>query len=221
MVTSVSGTSSAATSAAASGAQSLAQNYDTFLKLLTTQLAHQDPLNPMDSDKFTSQLVAFSGVEQQIATNKGMEKLVSMLSAGQSASAVTYIGKTVQLDGDTVPLQDGSAQWRYTLPREATGVTLTVKNSIGQVVYTAEGPGAKGENTVTWDGRDANGNFLSPGNYTLSIDAKDKTGTKVGATTTITGIVSSVEYADGTNYLVVDGRRVPIDEIVKVSATAN
>ena len=221
MVTSVSGTGSTANSAAASGAQSLAQNYDTFLKLLTTQLQHQDPLNPMDSDKFTSQLVAFSGVEQQIATNKSMEKLVSMLGANQSAAAVTFIGKTVQLDGDTVPLQDGTAQWRYTLPSDAATVTLTVKNSIGQVVHTADGTGKKGENTVTWDGRDANGNFLTAGNYTLSIDAKDTSGAKVNATTTITGVVSSVEYADGTNYLVVDGRRIPIDEITKVSSTAD
>jgi flagellar basal-body rod modification protein FlgD len=221
MVTSVSGTGSTANSAAASGAQSLAQNYDTFLKLLTTQLQHQDPLNPMDSDKFTSQLVAFSGVEQQIATNKSMEKLVSMLGANQSAAAVTFIGKTVQLDGDTVPLQDGAAQWRYSLPSDAASVTLTVKNSIGQVVHTADGTGKKGENTVTWDGRDANGNFLTAGNYTLSIDAKDKSGAKVNATTTITGVVSSVEYADGTNYLVVDGRRIPIDEITKVSSTAD
>lgn len=221
MVTSVGGTTSTATSGAASGAQSLAQNYDTFLKLLTTQLQHQDPLNPMDSDKFTSQLVAFSGVEQQIATNKSMEKLVSMLGASQSASAVAFIGKTVQLDGDTVPLQDGSAQWRYTLPADAETVTLSVKNSIGQVVYTTDGPGKKGENSVTWDGRDANGNFLATGNYTLSIDAKDKTGNPVTATTTITGVVSSVEYVDGTNYLVVDGRRIPIDEITKVSATSN
>lgn len=221
MVTSVSGTGSTANSAAASGAQSLAQNYDTFLKLLTTQLQHQDPLNPMDSDKFTSQLVAFSGVEQQIATNKSMEKLVSMLGANQSAAAVTFIGKTVQLDGDTVPLQDGTAQWRYSLPSDAASVTLTVKNSIGQVVHTADGTGKKGENTVTWDGRDANGNFLTAGNYTLSIDAKDKSGAKVNATTTITGVVSSVEYADGTNYLVVDGRRIPIDEITKVSSTAD
>ena len=68
-------------SGAESGSAALAENFDAFLTLLTTQLRHQDPLEPMDSSEFTNQLVQFTGVEQAIYTNKNLEQLLAMLEA--------------------------------------------------------------------------------------------------------------------------------------------
>src|SRR5258707_239440 len=86
--------------AAAQGAQkTLAGNFDTFLTLLTTQLQNQDPLNPMDSNQFTQQLVEFSQVEQQINTNDNLKSLISL---GQSRSAADAVGYLDELLGELV-----------------------------------------------------------------------------------------------------------------------
>ncbi len=99
-------TSSSGTSAAAS---TLADTFDTFLALLTTQLKNQDPLDPMKSAEFTSQLVQFAGVEQSINTNKRLDKLVQLQTSSQLNSAVSFIGKTVEVVSDLLLLKDGAA----------------------------------------------------------------------------------------------------------------
>ncbi len=76
-------------------AQQLAGNFDTFLKLLTTQLQNQDPMSPMDSNEFTQQLVAFSSVEQQINTNDNLQSLIALSLSQQASAAVNYIGHSV------------------------------------------------------------------------------------------------------------------------------
>jgi flagellar basal-body rod modification protein FlgD len=78
----------------------LAGTFDTFLALLTTQLQNQDPLDPMKSEQFTQQLVQFAGVEQSINTNKKLEQLIELQTAGQLNSAVSYMGKTVEVTFD-------------------------------------------------------------------------------------------------------------------------
>src|SRR5262245_29800369 len=95
----------------------LTENFDQFLALLTTQLKNQDPLSPMDSSEFTNQLVQFAGVEQQIATNKNLESLVTLQKSSQVMGALELMGKKVEVSGTTVPLQDKSATFVYTLPK--------------------------------------------------------------------------------------------------------
>src|ERR1700742_4679470 len=91
--------SSAATATATQDVASkqLAGNFDTFLTLLTTQLQNQDPMNPMDSNQFTQQLVEFSQVEQQIDTNDNLKSLISLGQSRSTADAVGYLGKAVTI----------------------------------------------------------------------------------------------------------------------------
>ena len=76
MVDSVSGTSATSGSGLANSRKTIADNFDTFLQLLTTQLKNQNPLDPLDTNQFTAQLVQFSGVEQQLKTNEFLEALL-------------------------------------------------------------------------------------------------------------------------------------------------
>lgn len=91
------------------GISNLAENFDNFLTILITQLQNQDPLSPMESNEFTSQLVQFTGVEQQVLQNKNLEELIRLQSANQTLSAVSFIGKLVEATGDTNTLTDGEA----------------------------------------------------------------------------------------------------------------
>src|SRR5690554_3558349 len=106
----------AVSSAAAKGRLGLADNFDNFLKLLTTQLQHQDPLSPLDPTQFTEQLVQFSGVEQAIKTNEALGQLIALISADRLARAADYVGAEVEAAGQTVRLRDtGSAAFHYRL----------------------------------------------------------------------------------------------------------
>src|SRR5213596_2070497 len=89
----------------------LAGNFDTFLKLLTTQLKNQNPLDPLDTNQFTQQLVQFAGVEQQLRTNDQLTALLALQQTAQSTQALTFVGKTAVVDGNTAALSHGLATW--------------------------------------------------------------------------------------------------------------
>src|ERR1044071_3144327 len=98
------------TGASSSGAR-IADNFQSFLQLLTTQLQNQNPLDPMDTNQFTQQLVQFAGVEQQISTNSTLSSLLQIMDTSRLTGAVDYIGKRVVAEGATTVLDEQSAVW--------------------------------------------------------------------------------------------------------------
>ena len=90
----------------------LNDTYNNFLLLLTKQLQNQDPLNPMDTAQFTQQLVGFSQVEQQIASNKSLEKLIGLQSSTNAFGAVSFLGNEVAVDSDLLSLKGGKAKFQ-------------------------------------------------------------------------------------------------------------
>ncbi|TVQ38780.1 MAG: flagellar hook assembly protein FlgD, partial [Geminicoccaceae bacterium] len=84
--------------------QSLAEQFDGFLVLLTTQLKNQDPLSPMDANEFTSQLVQFTGVEQSVNINQKLDRMLALMGADRLGPGTAYLGKEVEAIGDKVVL---------------------------------------------------------------------------------------------------------------------
>src|SRR5262245_9548819 len=105
----VSGVGSTSTSSLSGTRATIAQNFDTFLQLLTTQLKNQNPLDPLDTNQFTQQLVQFSGVEQQLKTNDFLESMMLSAQGSGNAQAVSYVGKVVTASGSKSELVDGAA----------------------------------------------------------------------------------------------------------------
>src|SRR3954451_9401147 len=91
----------------------IASNFTAFLQLLTTQLKNQNPLEPLDTNQFTQQLVQFAQVEQQITMNSSLSTLISLQKATQTSAALGFLGSTVRVEGDTARLAGGSAAWSY------------------------------------------------------------------------------------------------------------
>ncbi|ATQ41841.1 flagellar hook assembly protein FlgD [Caulobacter mirabilis] len=200
----------------------MANNTQTFLKLLTTQLKNQDPLSPMDSTQFTAQITQMTGVEQQLITNDLLSMLVGMNDGGL-AGTVDLIGKTVTVATDKAPLADGKAKWTYDLDRNAAKVKYEVLNSAGQVIYTTTKPSVKGGtgNTFEWDGKTDKGVQLANGDlYTLRISATGSGGEKIGTTTHTTGIATSVESKNGQNMVTIGKIQVPVGDVISVKPTA-
>src|SRR5262245_30089824 len=95
----------------------LAGNFQTFLTLLTTQLKNQNPLDPLDTNQFTQQLVQFAQVEQQIKQNQQLDTLISLNKAAETTTALAYVGATVAIDGKTAALTNKQATWTFNVPK--------------------------------------------------------------------------------------------------------
>jgi len=182
---------------------SLTSNFNTFLTMLTTQLKHQDPLSPMDSTQFTSQLVQYAGVEQQINTNSNLEKLLTFQQNTQTAQAVNYLGQAVEMAGSQLPVQNHSGTFSYTLPQAANSCEIQVKDSTGTVVYKTTGDLTAGRHDLAWNGVDSSGKTLDDGIYTVNVVAKDKDGKSITPVMTVFGQVTKVTN-DATNGTVLE-----------------
>ncbi len=209
-------TSSAASTAAADQS-ALSGNYTMFLNLLTTQLQNQDPTNPMDASQFTQQLVQYSQVEQQIKTNTTLGSISSSLAVANATQMLSYVGQTVTADGSTTQLQNGSAQWSFSLDRTATA-TVNVIDSSGNVVYTQTGSFPSGISNFTWNGKSTGGATEPSGTYKISVSGQDASGNAATVTTNVTGPVTGVDFSSGQPYLNVNGSEVSVWSVTKVGS---
>lgn len=185
-------TANAGAGTAASQA-SLSDNFDTFLTILTAQIQNQDPLEPMDSSKFTEQLVQFSGVEQQIKSNKQLEDLLSATHANAGAALSGYLGQQAEIDTAGAQFIGEPITWRYALPSDAAKTTITVTDASGRVLYSKAGELASGTYDFEWDGTLSNGKTAEEGQpYWINVIAEDANAKPItpahSLLTTITGV---------------------------------
>jgi len=214
-VTSTSSTTSS-TSSSTSSLGNLSENFDTFLTLLTTQLQYQDPLSPMDSSEFTNQLVQYANVEQAIQQNKNLESLISLQETDIMVGAVSYIGKEVEVTGQTTKLEDGSAEFFYTMPEDAAAAIIAIYDENGSQVYYGKAETSAGTHSFVWDGVSTKGETLEDGNYTIQIAAANADGDQISPTYAIRGLVTGVGIENGTPLLDLDGLEVPLANVVRV-----
>ena len=208
-----------ATSAATRSESQLAANFDTFLILLTAQLKNQDPLEPMDSNQFTQQLVQFSQVEQQINSNKNLESLIALTKARSAADAVSYLGKTLTLTDGMAALMGGEANWAYSLENDATTATLTIRDMHGDVVYSAPAEISAGLHSFTWDGIGSGGVTLPPGPYQLLVTARTNDSGPIGTRVASQGVISEVDLTGSEPILMIGPLGVPISKATLLSQT--
>jgi flagellar basal-body rod modification protein FlgD len=193
----------------------IAGNFTTFLTLLTTQLKNQNPLDPLDTNQFTAQLVQFAQVEQQMKQNDQLATLVSIEKAAQSTTALAFVGTTVAVDGQTAALTNGRATWGFNVPKPAS-TTLTIKSSTGQTVYSTSFTMNAGPQSFTWDGRDNNGVKWPNGNYTISVVGRDASGQPVSISSEVQGTVDSVDLTQTPPVLSIGGQTFTLDKIKRV-----
>jgi len=199
-----------------SALSSLTSNFDNFLTLLTQQLQNQDPLSPMDTNEFTTQLVQFTGVEQAILQNKHLEKLVNAETAGQTLTALNFIGREVSAAGDKAVLTEGEAHFAYSLKSDAASATYTIRNEDGDVVFSGSGPTEAGTHEIAWNGVGADGNANPDGVYSIEIKALDGAGEELDAEPGIVGTATGIESRDGVLVVMIGDVPVYLDDITSV-----
>jgi flagellar basal-body rod modification protein FlgD len=193
----------------------LASNFTTFLTLLTTQLKNQNPLDPLDTNQFTQQLVQFAGVEQQMKMNQQMTSLISIEQSAQSTAAMAYLGSTATVDGSSTKLASGKAQWTFTSDKPATG-SISIADSTGNLAYSGTFTLNAGQQNFAWDGKGNNGTQWPDGNYKMTISAKDTGGNAVAVSTTVQGTVDSVDLSSTPPTLSIGGSNFTVDKIKNV-----
>ncbi|CAO4194815.1 flagellar hook assembly protein FlgD [Methylorubrum extorquens] len=212
--TSITGTSAASTT----DTKSIAGNFTQFLTLLTTQLKNQNPLDPLDTNQFTQQLVQFAGVEQQLKTNSSLDTILTNSKAASASSASGLIGRTITADGAATDLTNGKATWTLTPDRAAARAVITLKASDGTVVATKTTTLKAGAQPFEWDGTGTSGLSAKDGRYTVTVDALDTTGTKVAVDTKVSGVVDGVDLSGSEPVLTIGKARVPASSVKTLSA---
>ena len=205
-----SGASASAAAASASGASNtLAGNFNTFLTLLTTQMKNQDPTSPLDTNQFTSQLVQFAGVEQQINMNTSLGTLINVSKASSLYQASAMIGHQVAAQSDQLALQGGQAglQFSVSAPQK---VTVAFSNSSGVEVYRQTVDAQAGTNGFGWQGQMTDGRTAPDGVYNVSVTA--------GTTTTpipfnVLGIATGVDGSGATPTVTLGNLSIPIASV--------
>lgn len=201
----------------------LNETFDNFLKLLLAQLKAQDPTSPMDTDKFTQQIVNLTQAEQSVATNKNLEAILGELQAQGGSNlinntAVNYLGKEVTIDNSKVThVSGGQSTFNYKLPEDAAELNVRITDSNGGVAFfgPATGKGA-GDNSFIWDGKDNFGNVRPSGDYTIEFTAFSPTGQALAADTKATGKVTAVDFENGDVKLHVNGAIVDLSKVSSV-----
>ncbi len=238
-------TRNAASSLAATAAKSqgdkdrrtIAQNFDAFLTLLTSQLRNQSPLDPLDANQFTQQLVQFSSVEQQLKTNDYLAQMARNIaeSAGggasgklNAASAASLIGVQVSASTSTQRLSDGpngpgsyTATFPVRIQSNYSDYRVTIRDAQNNVVYSAPWqPPGTGDQAFVWDGRRNNGTTVDPnGKYRIEVSGALIGGGGVRSlmATERSGVVTSVDLSGPEALVTFNGVSVPISQIRRVA----
>lgn len=194
---------------------SLSDNFANFLSLLMTQLQNQDPTSPLDSNQFTSELVQFTSVEQQIDTNSDLSQLIQLTQASQVEQSSGMLGKPVTVTSSQLSLQNGQATIGYSTSI-AEPVTITVSNSAGTVIQSEQVTSTAGNNTWTWNGQAEDGTTMPDGAYTVTVSTTNATGTTTQIPFTVTGTATAVMNNAGTVDLALGALTVPFTDVTSV-----
>ena len=159
----------------------ISKDFDAFLRLMTAQMRHQDPLDPLDGTQFVTQLAQFSGVEQQVQANQKLDALLAALTRSAAEVALGFLGRVVETASGLVELEaDQSAAFAFETEGAASKAIAVVLDEAGNEVrrLPVDAP-APGRHQASWDGRDAAGQPAAPGVYQVQVLIYDDAGREV------------------------------------------
>lgn len=205
-----------ASNALGSASQSMLEK-DDFLKLLMTELQHQDPTDPMDSDKILTQTSQLATMESAQNTQDALEKLSESLGNNRDFSTVSAIGKTADMGSAEITLpEEGQTDFDIYFPENVKSGQISIEDSDGNVIKTVdleEQPG--GVLNFKWDGTNNNGDQVESGAYYASAQYFNEAGqqrqTRVG-----TYPISSVKFDEGKTFLRLGSDYVALDKVKEI-----
>jgi flagellar basal-body rod modification protein FlgD len=210
-------TSGTTTAIAANALQTLSSNFNDFLSLLLTQVKNQDPTAPTDTTQFTTELVQFTGVQQQVATNTNLNQLISLQQTSQVLQSSDLVGHHASVQASQITLQSSTGQVSFT-GTAGEPVAVAVVDSSGNVLRDASITANAGANSWTWDGLDNNGNQVPDGAYRIALEtAPSGGGTPTAVPYTVQGVTTGVSTNGTTTMLQLGALSVPLSAVQDIS----
>lgn len=193
---------------------------DDFIKLMSAQLKHQDPINPLKNEEMAAQLAQFAALEQMTNMNQNIEKMAAAQKPGDNVLAASLIGKRVGTDSSRFLLeQGGQPEMKFDMPRDAENVSVSIVDAKGEVIREFDlGAMAAGGQSLRWDGKNGKSQPAQAGEYTFRVNAIDKNNTAVPVQTSSYGLVSGVSFESGKAMLLVDGKKIPLEAVGRIEA---
>ncbi|MDC0602975.1 flagellar hook assembly protein FlgD [Aliiglaciecola sp.] len=194
---------------------------EDFFALLTEQLANQDPTKPVDNDQMVSQMTSFSISEGIDELNAKFESFASSMTSNQALQASSLIGQDVLLPGNVGYLSNNSEGMSGVVitDKSTQNLEITIESEIGEIIKTIDaGTQAAGNIQFNWDGKDANGNPLPPGNYIIKAQGS-QFGDSISLPTAINRHVDSVSLAGNNQGVILnlDGESsVNLSEVIQI-----
>jgi len=215
-VASVASTSTSGSQATA-GTKKNTLTQDDFLKLFTTQMRYQNPLEPLDNFQMATQLAQFNTVDSLTRMNETLTQLMAAQNSMSNVQAAGLIGKKVMAQGNRLAIQQGAvSEGMYQLTRPAN-VVIQILNSQGGVVRQIDaGPRDTSRQTIGWNGKNQAGGALPDGLYTFRVIAVDSQGQLVPVTTYRIGTVEGVSLESGAVTLQVNGDKLAFSDILSI-----
>ncbi|WP_372617917.1 flagellar hook assembly protein FlgD [Falsiroseomonas sp.] len=209
----ISAAGTATTYSSGSGGTRLSADLGTFLTLLTTQLRNQDPTKPMDTETLTQQLVQFATVEQQIAGNQTLERLLGLQQAGQLANTASLIGRRVMVESDSLPLQGGRAEIVLPAAGRSARALVEVQDSSGTTLRSEVVTLGAAPTSWQWDGRDSRGTQRADGAYRVVVTGRAADGTSQPLDFSVTGRVTGAARIEDALMLRLGSATVGFDRL--------
>ena len=194
---------------------SLSSNFNNFLQMLMTQLKNQNPTIPMDANQFTTELVQFSGVEQQINANASLTQLIQLTQAANVTQSSAILGKHVTVQSTQIPLQNGSGTLNFTAPA-AEPVSITVQDANGATLRQVKMNAAQGSNTWNWNGASDRGQTLPDGAYTATVMGGPSGTPATALPFTVQGTATGVTSQNNSVNLQLGALSVPFTAVASV-----
>jgi flagellar basal-body rod modification protein FlgD len=206
VTSSTSGTTSAAAAAAATASatpNALAQlgaNFNQFLQLLLTQVQNQDPTAPTDTTAFTTELVQFTGVQEQVNANTSLGQLIGLQQSSQVLQSASLVGKQATVTANQITLQGGHGEIQFQ-GTAGEQVAIAVVDGSGNPVFNANVTATSGTNTWQWNGVNNSGNQEPDGAYSIAVDTAATNGTATPVGYSVVGTTTGVSTSGTTTQL--------------------
>ncbi|KAF1076696.1 flagellar hook assembly protein FlgD [Halodesulfovibrio sp. MK-HDV] len=188
-----------------------------YMILLAAELQYQDPTDPMDTDKLTEQTCMFSQLDELQSINSQIGDLGEALNR---TDPVSYLGREVEVEGDTLVMKDGEpSEVTMYLAEDADSVIIDIYDSQGNIVAMQNlGSMSVGFEQIEWDGTLLTGETAEDGTYTIGVRALDENGQSIETATTIKDTVVSVaNSSNGTVLTLGGGAVVDFTDVISVS----
>jgi flagellar basal-body rod modification protein FlgD len=192
--------SSSGTATTSSPLAQLGANFNQFLQLLLTQVQNQDPTDPTNTDEFTTELVQFTGVQEQVNANTSLSQLIGLQQSSQVLQGASLVGQQAAVSASEISLQNGSGEITFN-GTAGEQVAISIVDSSGNDIYDATVTASAGANNFSWNGTDNNGNSVPDGAYAIGVETASTSGTATAVPFSVIGTITGVSTSGTTTML--------------------